>query len=130
MNQLDLDDRYGRKRTPKRFLTYIFSSLLVATFITWLIWSGTHHSNPTVVPNLISFKEVNEKSMGIKFEITRNNSEQPIDCKLVAVDIDKFVVGEITYRINAGDKHEVINTQIPTRAHSVSASVERCWAAN
>jgi hypothetical protein len=129
MSGLDLDDRYGRKRTPVRFAKYLIFALLFGALFTWLVWSATYHSNPTVVPNLISFKESNEKSMGIKFEITRNDPNQPIDCKLTAVDIDKYVVGEITYRIPAGDRHEVISTQIPTRAHSVSASVERCVAA-
>ena len=68
--------------------------------------------------------------MGIKFEITRKDPNQVINCRLTAVDIDKYVVGEITYRIPSGARHEVINTQIPTRAHSVSASVVRCTAAN
>ena len=94
--------------------------------IAWLFWSASYHSNPTVSANLMSFKEVNEKSMGIKFEITRRNGEQPITCRLTAVDIDKFIVGEIQYRIAPGAKHEVIETQIPTRALSVSASVARC----
>lgn len=126
MNQLDLDDRYGRKRSKLRYVAYV----IFATLLVWLFWSASYHSNPTVVSNLISFKEINEKSMGIKFEITRSNPNQAIECKLSAVDLDKFVVGEITYRIPAGAKHEVINTAIPTRVHSVSASVERCVAAN
>jgi hypothetical protein len=83
-----------------------------------------------VVSNLLSFNEINEKSMGIKFELTRSNPNQIIDCRLTAVDIDMNIVGEIIHRIPAGAKHEVISTQIPTRVHSVSASVARCIAAN
>ena len=126
MEPLDLDDRYGRRRSPSRFFAYaIFTLLLI-----WLFWSASFHSNPVVVSNLISFKEIDAKSMGIKFEITRKDPNQVINCRLTAVDIDKYVVGEITYRIPSGVRHEVINTQIPTRAHSVSASVVRCTAAN
>lgn len=123
---LDMGDRYGRKRSAWRFLPYvIFSALLV-----WLFWSASFHSNPTVTANLLSFKEINEKSMGITFEITRNDPKQPIDCTLNAVDLDKFIVGEIVHRIPAGEKHLRVSTSIPTRAHSVSASVVRCIAAD
>ena len=123
---LNMDDRYGRKRSNWRFLPYaIFSALLL-----WLFWSASHHSNPTVTANLLSFKEVNEKSMGITFEITRRDQNQPIDCTLNAVDYGKFVVGEIVHRIPAGQKHLRVTTNIPTRVHSVSASVVRCVAAN
>ena len=94
--------------------------------VAWLFWSASYHSNPTVSANLMSFNAVSEKSMSIRFEITRRNGEQPITCRLTAVDIDKFIVGEIQYRIAPGAKHEVIETQIPTRALSVSASVARC----
>ena len=130
MNQLDLDDRYGRKRKPTRFVVYAIFASLFALLIAWLFWSASYHSNPTVTSNLISFKEINEKSMGIKFEITRNNPKQVIQCTLSAVDIKMNVVGEISYRIPEGSTHEVISTEIPTRAHSVSASVERCVPIN
>ena len=122
---LDMDERYGRKRSAWRFLPYaIFSALFI-----WLLWSASFHSNPTVTANLLSFKEINERSMGITFEITRSNPKQAIDCTLNAVDYDKFVVGEIVHRIPAGEKHLRVSTSIPTRVHSVSASVVRCIAA-
>lgn len=130
MNQLDLDDRYGRKRKPMRFVVYAIFASLFALLIAWLFWSASYHSNPTVASNLISFKEISEKSMGINFEISRNNPKQVIQCTLSAVDIKMNVVGEITYRIPAGSKRRVISTEIPTRAHSVSASVERCVPIN
>ena len=123
---LDMDDRYGRKRSATRFIPY----LIFITLVGWLFWTGAHHSNPTVVSNLLSFKEIDEKTMGITFEITRNNPKQEIDCTLAAVDLDKFVVGEIVHRIPSGEKHVRVTAKIPTRVHSVSASVVRCFAAN
>ena len=125
LEPLDLDDRYGRKKVNRTWSRSLVIALFIA-LVAWLFWSASYHSNPTVSSNLMSFKAVNEKSMGIKFEITRRNGEQPITCRLTAVDIDKFIVGEIQYRIAPGAKHEVIETQIPTRALSVSASVARC----
>lgn len=125
-NELDLDDRYGRKRSPVRWIPYAIFLALIG----WLFWTAFYHSNPTVTANLISFKELNEKSMGITFEITRNNPNQSIDCTLIAVDLDKFIVGEIVHNIPAGEKHERVEAMIPTRVHSVSASVVRCFAAN
>ena len=126
MNNLDMDDRYGRKRTPFRFVLY---ALFIA-LIGWLFWTGIYHSNPEIRANLISFKEVNEKSMSITFDLTRRDPNQVIDCRLTAVDIDKYIVGEIVHRIPAGQKFLRVITEIPTRTHSVSASVVRCYPAD
>jgi hypothetical protein len=121
-----MDDRYGRKRSRYRLIPYAIFMVLVG----WLFWTGFYHSNPTVTANLLSFKEMSEKSMGITFEITRNNPDQIIDCRLTAVDFDKFIVGEVVHRIPAGEKHLQVHAEIPTRARAVSANVVRCFAAN
>lgn len=121
---LDLDDRYGRK--PSNASTKLFIAALALGLFAWLIWSANYHSDPQVKVNLISFKAVSDKSMGINFQVTRRDPNQPVECRLVAVDIDKYVVGEISYRLPAGKKVETIYTQIPTRSYSVSASVTRC----
>ena len=123
---LDMNDRYGRKPSRLRLFPFLIFLLLIL----WLFWTAFYHSNPTVTANLLSFKEVNEKSMSITYEITRENPEQAIDCRLTAVDLDKFIVGEKVHHIPAGVKHLRVTTDIPTRAHSVSASVVRCFAAN
>ena len=125
-SSLDMDDRYGRKRSRFRVIPY----LIFVALVSWLFWNGFYHSNPTVTANLLSFKEVSEKTMGITFEITRNDPAQNIDCRLTAVDFDKFIVGEVVHRIPAGEKHVRIYAEIPTRARSVSADVVRCFAAN
>ncbi len=127
---LDLDDRYGRIKTTSDKLGRAFTVTLLVTLFAWLIWAANYHSDPEVKVSLISFKAINEKSMGINFQITRRDPAQPIECTLVAVDIDKYVVGEINYRIESGKKREVINTVIPTRSYSVSALISRCAAAN
>lgn len=123
---LDLDDRYGRKKTLGQISGKVFVIGLIIILFGWFIWAATYHSDPKVKANLISFKAVNEKSMGIKFQITRNDPNQALDCTLIAVDLDKYVVGEITYRVPAGQKSQIIETEIPTRSYSVSASVSRC----
>ena len=123
---LDFDDRYGRTRTKGERSSRVFLIVLIIALLGWFIWAATYHSDPSVKKDLISFKAVNEKSMGIKFRVTRNDPNQALDCRLIAVDIDKYVVGEITYRVPAGQKSQIIETQIPTRSYSVSASVARC----
>lgn len=123
---LDLDDRYGRKKTLGQISGKVFVIGLIIILFGWFLWAATYHSDPKVKTNLISFKAVDEKSMGIKFQITRNDPNQVLECTLIAVDIDKYVVGEITYRVPAGQKSQIIETQIPTRSYSVSASVDRC----
>lgn len=134
MSALDLDDRYGRKRSRSRFFGYLIYLILALISLIWLIWSGSYHSNPVVDPNLISFHAIDDKNMGITFEITRRDPKQAITCRLTAVDIDKYFVGEVQYRIppttksrNQGsDKHLVITTKISTRSRAVSASVVSC----
>lgn len=130
MNQsiepLDFADRYGRKRSKARFIGYA----LFLAFIGWLFWSASHHANPEISAKLVSFKSIDEKTMSITFELVRNKPDRQIDCILTAVDIDKFIVGEINYRVAAGKSRELVTTEIPTRARSVSASVVRCTATN
>lgn len=123
---LDLNDRYGLATTRGRVLERVFVLAVSLSLIAWLLWSANYHSDPQIKSDLISFKSVNEKSMGINFQITRRDPGQPIECRLVAVDIDKYVVGEISYRIPAGKKRELITALIPTRSYAVSASVSRC----
>ena len=126
---LDLDDRYGRKRKSGPNSAKFFLVLLILALFGWFIWAATYHSDPQIKVNLISFKAASEKSMGINFQVVRRDPNQPLDCQLVAVDIDKYVVGEITFRVAAGNKTELISTVIPTRSKSVSASVTRCVVA-
>lgn len=123
---LDFDDRYGRTRTKGQITARIFLVALILSLFAWFIWAATYHSDPSFKANLISFKAVDEKNMGIKFQITRNDSDKALDCRLIAVDIDKYVVGEITYRVPSGQKSQIVETLIPTRSYSVSASVARC----
>jgi Domain of unknown function (DUF4307) len=123
---LDMNDRYGRKRTPMRFIPIVIFIALIG----WLYWSASHHSNPTITANLVSFEAVNEKAMGIDFEITRRDPNAIFTCRLTATDFEKFIVGEIQYKVNAGEKHLRIHAVIPTRAKAVSAAVTRCSLVN
>ena len=121
-----MDDRYGRKRSATRFIPLV----ILAALIGWLYWSASYHSKPSITANLVSFKEINTKSMGINFEITRRDPNAIFDCTLTATDFQKFIVGEIQYQIPAGAKHQIIQAAIPTRAHAVSAAVTRCSLTN
>ena len=123
---LDMDDRYGRKPTNCRFVGKAFIVTLVLALFAWLLWAANYHSDPAVKVNLISFKAVNEKSMGINFQVIRRDPAKVVECRLVAVDIDKYVVGEQTMQVPAGKKNVKVSAEIPTRSLSVSASVSRC----
>jgi hypothetical protein len=123
---LDMDDRYGRKPTTGKFVGKAFIVTLVLALLAWLLWAANFHSDPAVRVNLISFKAVNEKSIGINFQVIRRDPANEVECRLIAVDIDKYIVGEQTVRVPAGKKNEKISAVIPTRSLSVSASVSRC----
>ena len=96
---LNMDDRYGRKRSNWRFLPYAIFMALIG----WLFWVGFYHSNPTVTANLLSFKELNEKTQML-FE--NNDQESPllISMRQKQIENDKLkqkLISEIkkkTYR--------------------------------
>lgn len=123
---LDFDDRYGRTNTRGLTMGKVLIVALVIALSGWLIWAANFHSDPAVKVNLISFKAIDEKNMGIKFQVIRRDPEKKVECRLIAVDIDKYVVGEVSVNVPAGEKNQIIESQIPTRSLAVSASVSRC----
>lgn len=121
-----LNHRYGRPSNVWRIPGLIFALLGIG----WLIWTATYYVNPPVRFTLLSFQPTTlstKPAIEIRYQIQRRSSETEITCRLVARDIDKNVVGEISDRISPANKKTVVRTVvIPARIAPVNAAVIDC----
>ena len=126
-----LNNRYGKATISWRAPGALFA--LVG--IPWLLWSASYHSNPEIRANLLSFhvpttqanSDTVKPTIEIRYQVQRRNPERAISCTLVARDIDKNVVGEITDRIPPSTEKSIIRiVQIPARLTPVNAAVLDC----
>ena len=122
-----LRERYGIKsnRRTNLWLAVGFSLLAVA----WFIWSGTNIANPQIRSQLITFKVIDDQSISITYTLQVKNLDQPHSCDLIARDIDKNVVGEVTEQFKAGQLVAGKNLKtvvISTRTPAVNAGISSC----
>lgn len=127
-----LDDRYGNH---KKSSWKIPAVILLALAIPWFIWSGSHYSSPEITWELVSFSDNQSAAAAqatpaitVTYQIQRRTPEKNISCTLVARDIDKNVVGEVTDVIIGGSERSILRkVVIKTRVRAVNGAVERCY---
>jgi len=120
-----LQKRYGVYR--KRFPKWLITALIFAIFGgAWLAWSASHYSNPDIRATLISFKEIDAKSIEIRYELEIKNPSTQFTCRLSARDYGLNIVGQIDDQIPLGSSKLTREIQIPTRLAAVNAQVESC----
>ena len=122
-----LRERYGIKINRRTNLWLAIGLSLLA--IAWFIWSGTNIANPQIRSQLISFKVVDDQSISITYSLQVKNLDVPHSCDLVARDIDKNIVGEVTQQFKAGQLVAGKNQQsivIFTRTPAVNAGISSC----
>jgi hypothetical protein len=124
-----LNDRYGKATISWRIPGLLFALI----GIPWLLWSALYHSNPEIRFTLLDFQpqvahsNSAKPSIQIRYQVQRRNPSQAITCTLVARDIDKNVVGEITDQIAPSAEKSIIRiVQIPARLKPVNAAVLDC----
>ena len=106
---------------------WVIPALVIAVIgISWLVWVGLHHSNPSIRFSVISFTATTDREMSIRYEVVREDKDQVLTCTLVARDYDKTVVGQIEDEIEPGLAVVEKNTDIPTRSQGVNADVVAC----
>jgi len=91
-----------------------------------LAWSANHYSNPDIRATLISFKEIDSKSIEIRYELEIKNPSTQITCRLSARDYGLNIVGQIDDQIPLGSSKLTRVIQIPTRLAAVNAQIESC----
>lgn len=122
-----LRERYGIKPKRRNNIWLLIGLSIISIF--WFIWSGTNIANPQIRSQLISFKVINEQSISITYTLQVKNLNTAHSCDLVARDIDKNVVGELTDQIAADQLMAGKNLRtilISTRTPAVNAGISSC----
>jgi hypothetical protein len=122
-----LRQRYGIKaaKNPRYFVAGILLSVVAA----WFIWSGFNAANPDVRSELISFEVLNDQSIAITYKITVRDLNKDHSCSVVARDIEKNTVGQVSDQIPAGTLLAGSNlrtVEITTRLPAVNAGIASC----
>ena len=120
-----LQERYG---IPKpRFPNWLVSAVLLAVIGGgWLLWTANHYSNPQIRSTLILFREIDAKSIEIRYSVAIKNPDSQIICRLAARDFGLNIVGQIDDPIPPGTKNATRVVRIPTRLAAVNAQIESC----
>jgi hypothetical protein len=119
--------RYGIKPVgPKR---HLLTSALILLVASWFIWSGYNAANPEVRSDLISFKNIDDQSISITYSIQVRNKNNDHICSLIARDLEKNTVGEVSDLMPAGSLLTGKNQRtvvISTRLPAVNAGISSC----
>ncbi len=119
-----LEQRYGRNSRKTGTYTGV---ILAVIFLPWLLWSAWHHSNPELRTYTVRYSTVDDRSISLTFELTRSDPQANANCTLIALDIDRNVVGEMDLAIPpANSAKQLITAEITTRLRAVAAAVDRC----
>ena len=123
-----LRERYGisKARFP-RFPRWVITAILVSVIGGgWLLWTANHYTYPEIKSTLISFREVDAKSIEIRYSIEIKNPNSQVICRLAARDYGLNIVGQIDDQIPLGTTSTTRIVQIPTRLAAVNAQIESC----
>ncbi|MCX6446736.1 MAG: DUF4307 domain-containing protein [Actinobacteria bacterium] len=119
--------RYGIKKAGgNRYPLIAVSALIVSA---WFIWSGYNAANPEVRSDLISFKNIDDQSISITYSIQARNINIDHSCSLIARDLEKNTVGEVSDLMPAGSLLAGKNQRtvvISTRLPAVNAGISSC----
>ena len=120
-----LRERYGisTSRIPKWVITAILISVIGGG---WLLWTANHYTYPDVKSTLISFKEIDSKSIEIRYSVEIKDPKSQVICRLAARDYGLNIVGQIDDKIPMGTSSETRIVRIPTRLAAVNAQIESC----
>ena len=81
---------------------FFIAGILLSITAAWFIWSGFNAANPDFRSELISFKVIDEQRISITYKITVRDLTKEHSCSVVARDIDKNTVGQVTDLMPAG----------------------------
>jgi hypothetical protein len=127
LSSAHLRQRYGIKEDNRSWLWPAVISLLAAA--TWFIWSAVNVANPDVRHELLSFEVVNDQSISVTYSISVKNLTIDHSCSIVARDIDKNTIGEISDLMPASSLKSGVNIrtiEIATRLPAVNAGITSC----
>lgn len=122
-----LDERYGRRRTPRG--RWAIGGLIVvgALAVGSLAWTTVAGSLDSVDVDTTGFEVVDEHSVTLAFQVTAP-AGRSIACALEAQDEEHGVVGWRIVEIEASDQHSRgFHESVPTTAPATTGFVNACW---
>ena len=122
-----LMQRYGIK--PAHSKRYLLTGFLVLVVASWFIWSGYNAANPAVRSDLISFKTIDDRSISLTYSIQVRDPNIDHSCSLIARDLEKNTVGEVSDLMPVGSLLAGKNQRtvvISTRLPAVNAGISSC----
>ncbi len=108
---------------------FFIASILLSITAAWFVWSGFNAANPDLRSELISFKVINEQRISITYKLTVRDLTKEHSCSVVARDIDKNTVGQVTDLMPAGSLiagGNLRTVEIATRLPAVNAGIAGC----
>lgn len=118
-------DRYGSpRRLPQLARIGIGAGVMIALGL--VLWAAWGYATTPARSQVVSFTAESERSMLVRYQLTRRDADQTIRCRIEAQDYDRNVVGEITDVIPGGLGTLTRTVSVPTRLRAVAAVVEAC----
>ncbi|WPF66886.1 MULTISPECIES: DUF4307 domain-containing protein [unclassified Corynebacterium] len=125
--------RYGAARPAQgsggisgKIVAIVMVALLIALVIVVARFLATR-DDATVKASMSNFERVDDSTMHLDIDVTRNQPDVPSYCIVTAMNYDKAEVGRREVLIPAGGPEtQRMAVEIPTRDRAVSGSVYGC----
>lgn len=122
-----LDDRYGRRRSPRRRWAIAAIVALAALALGYIAWTTVEGVLDTVDADATGFEVVDEHSVTVSFRVAAP-ADRAVACALEAQDEDHGVVGWRVVELPASGEHSrSLRETIPTTARATTGFVNSCW---
>ena len=122
-----LTRRYGAPSVARHRLVVAGSALLVAVFLTWLVWAIWLNSNPKVTSELQRFSVTDDHQVTAVVAVHLSDDSVRAACQVRALAEDHSVVGEVTLRPDPS-KGELQGVTIRTDRRATSVESLGCTA--
>jgi hypothetical protein len=119
------NDRYGITKSRNWIPVALVTAILG---VSWIIWAGLHHSNPTIRVQEIAFFVGEDQEVSVRYSVDRHSNDSATICTVIARDYEMNIVGQVDQEIPAGKSKVELVTVVPTRSDAVNAEVSSCRA--
>ncbi|MDU0347102.1 DUF4307 domain-containing protein [Microbacterium sp. KSW2-29] len=126
--QAQLDDRYGRTRSPRRRIVgWSIVGVLALGAIGFLGWTTVSNSLNAVTATDTGYTVVDDRTVTSTFQITAPTG-RPVACALEARDEEHGTVGWRVVEYPASEDHtRAFTEEIPTLSLATTGFVNACW---
>lgn len=126
--QAELDDRYGRTRSPRaRRWMWIAAAGLALVVGGYLAWTVTAQSADAVDVDTTAYRIIDAHQIEVDFQVTLRRGAA-VTCAIEAQDTEHGIVGwrVISYPADPAHSRRFIET-IPTVAEATTGLATSCW---